>query len=320
VEISSIPADEYVRVVLPQTLPLWGGTRDLLAYADDFLSIARSAYGRPERFTVGLRAGGDIACSCKLYEREFRWGEKRLRATGIGAVFTPPQMRGRGYATALLGALLDEERNAGRDFVFLFSDIHPLFYERLGFVGLPSRNVTFAAASLDGRPTGALPIDEDDWPGVRRCFDALDARRPWSFTRTAREWNWVRRMTAPGPTATQPVGLAIKRDAEIVAYAVGRRVLRSDAFVFDDFAFNGDEGRALLPALLRAAAGDLRRISGWLPPPLARAALPRGSARRRKDAITMFAPLSADGRSWLQTFKAELFAGRADPVWPADHV
>lgn len=320
-EITTIAADEYVRTVLPETLPLWGGQRDLATYVNDFRAVAESAYGRRRRFTVGVRDENGIACSCKVYDREFRWGEKRLRATGIGAVFTPPALRGRGYASAMLGALLDQERDAGRDLAFLFSDIHPAFYERLGFVALPSRLLTVRAASLDGSPAGAVPLVDGDWAGVRRCFDALDGQRPWGFKRTPLIWDWVKRkLTAPGPPSTQPVNLAIKRERTVVAYVIGRRVLREDAFVFDDFAFNGDEGRARLPALMRSAAGDLARIAGWLPPAVAREALPRGSVRARKSGITMFAPLSPAARAWRKSVADELGGARADPVWAADHV
>jgi GNAT superfamily N-acetyltransferase len=321
VELTTISPDEYIATVLPETIALWGGKRDFETYAHDFREVADSAYAKRRRFTVGIREGGAVACSCKLYDREMRWGDATLRATGIGAVFTPPQFRGRGYASAMLGALLDQERAAGRDLAFLFSDIHPLFYERLGFVKLPSRLLTVRAASLDGSPSGAVPLTDADWTGVRRCFDTLESARPWAFKRSPLVWNWVRRkLTAPSPPSTQPVNLAVKRDRAIVAYVIGRRVMREDAFVYDDFAFNGDAGRAVIPALMRAAAGDLARVSGWLPPPVAREALPRGSVRVRKDGITMFAALSSAAKTWMRTFAADIAASKADPVWPADHV
>ena len=321
VEISTIAPEEYIDAVLPETLTLWGGRRDLAKYAGDFREDYASASGRRRRFTVGVRDGNGIACSCKLYDREFRWGEKRMRTTGIGAVFTPAALRGRGYASAMLGALLDRERAAGLDFAYLFSDIHPLFYERLGFFKLPSRILSMRAASLDGTPAGAMPLEAGDWSAVRGCFDALEAHRPWGFRRAPLAWNWLKhRSTAPGLASTQPVSLAIKRDRTLLAYVIGRRVLRRDAFVFEDFAFGCEEGRARIPALLRAAAGDLSRVVGWLPPPIAREALPRGSVRARKDAITMVAPLSSLARAWYASFAATLEAGRTDPVWEADHV
>jgi hypothetical protein len=221
----------------------------------------------------------------------------------------------------LLGELLDEERAGGRDLAFLFSDIHPAFYEKLGFAGLPSRILTLRAASLDGSPAGGVPPEARDWAAIRRCFDALEAQRAWAFRRTPAVWEWMRqKWDAPADEGTQPVALAIRRGRDVAAYAIGRRVLGADTFVLDDFAFAGDEGRALLPALVRAGAGDLRRVSGWLPPPLAREALPRGSVRARKNAILMLVPLSRPGRTWWTAAREEALAARWDAVWAADHL
>lgn len=319
--LTTVTANEYVRDVLPETHALWGGSRDFARYEADFRAVAQSAYGRSRRFTVGMRDARRLVVSCKLYDRELRWGAKTLRATGIGAVFTIPAYRGRGYASAMLGTLLDEERIAGRDLAFLYSDIHPAFYERLGFIRLPSRNLTLRAASLDGSRSGAVPLGPRDWAGVRRCFEALDGQRPWSLTRTPLVWDWMRRMwTSPPPPSVQRVQLVVRRKGEIATYVIGRRVLREDSFVVDDFGFAGDEGRARLSAVLRAAAGDLRRVSAWLPPPIAREGLSRGSVRARKDGIFMLAPLSPAARAWWKAEKESILAARSDATWAADHV
>jgi GNAT superfamily N-acetyltransferase len=319
--LAAISPDDYAREVLPASFELWGARRSYDRYVSDFLDVARSAYGKRRQFTVGIRASERIVCSCKLYDRELRWGEKALRATGVGAVFTHPEERGRGYASAMLGELLDEERAAGGDLAFLFSDIHPAFYEKLGFVSLPSRILTLRAASLDGSPAGGVPPEGRDWAAIRRCFDALEAQRSWAFRRTPLVWDWMRlKWNAPADEGTQPVALAIRRGREVAAYAFGRRVLAADTFVLDDFAFAGDDGRALLPALVRAGAGDLRRISGWLPPPVAREALPRGSVRARKNAILMLVPLSKTAQSWWKAAREEALAARWDAVWASDHL
>jgi GNAT superfamily N-acetyltransferase len=321
VELVRVSTDDYVRSVLPETHSLWGGKRDFDTYAADFRATAGSPYVKRRPFTVGLQIDGVLGASCKLYDRELSWGAKTLRAVGIGAVFTPPTLRGRGYASALLGAVLDDETAAGRDLAYLFSDIHPAFYERLTFRKLPSRVFTARAASLDGSPAGATPIEKADWPLVRRCFDALEAGRPWTFKRTPLVWSWLRRrLEPPSEKGTQPVQIAIKKQRTIVAYVIGRRVLRDDAFVIDDFAYAGEAGRARVPALLRAATGDLSRIAGWLPPSPAREVLPRGSVRARKSAIAMLATLSSGGRAWWRANGTEIGASRADPFWDADHV
>ncbi len=321
VKLESVTVDEYVRHVLPETFELWGDGRDFERYAADFRAVANSLYAKRRPFTVGLREGGTLVSSCKNYDREIRWQDASLRATGIGAVFTPERLRGHGFATAMLGALLDSERDGGRDVAFLYSDIHPAYYERLGFVRLPSRLFTVRATSLDGAPAGARPLEAADWPGVRRCFEAMDAEREWSFRRTPLVWDWMRaRWNAPPPPGTQPVQLVVRRGRSTVAYAIGRRVLREDTFVVDDFAFAGDAGKAVGPALLRAGAGDLRRVGGWLPPEPARDALPRGSVRARRDAILMVAPLSALGRAWWAKNRERALTSRADATWSADHV
>ena len=321
VNLTTVTTNEYVREVLPETHSLWGGRRDSARYEADFRGVAQSAYGRSRRFTVGMRDAGRLVVSCKLYDREMRWAAKSLHASGIGAVFTIPAYRGRGYASAMLGALLDEERVAGRDLAFLYSDIHPAFYERLGFIRLPSRNLTLRAASLDGSHSGAVALAPRDWPGVRRCFETLDEQRPGSLERTPPVWDWMRRMwSSPPPASVQRVQLVVRRKGDILTYVIGRRVLREDSFVVDDFAFAGDEGRARLSAVLRAAAGDLRRVSAWLPPPIAREALPRGSVRVRKDGILMLAPLSAVARAWWKSEKEDILSARSDATWAADHV
>lgn len=319
--IEPIGVEAYVGEVLPHTFSTWGEGRTFERYADDFRGVATSVYGKRRPFTVGLRADGELACSCKNYDRELRFGPRSLRATGIGAVFTPPHLRGRGYASIMLGALLDSERAAGRDLAFLYSDIHPTFYERLGFVTLPSRLLTVRATSLDGSPSGAIPLTTSDWPGVRRCFEALDAQRIWSLRRTPLVWDWMRdRWNTPARHNTQPVHLVVRRARSVVAYAVGRRVPAQDTFVLDDFAYDGEEGRAKLPALLRAAAGDLRRVAGWLPPSPPRDILPRGSVRARTTAIFMLVPLSQAARAWWSAVKDQTLESRADPTWSSDHI
>jgi hypothetical protein len=97
-------------------------------------------------------------------------------------------------------------------------------------------------------------------------------------------------------------------------------VLPDDTFVVDDFAFDGEPGRAIIPALLRAGAGDLRRVGGWLPTPPGRDVLPRASVRARKNAVFMVAPLSPLGRAWWTQCGGEILASRADAVSNADHV
>jgi predicted GNAT family acetyltransferase len=58
----------------------------------------------------------------------------------IGPVYTPPDLRGRGYATALVAQLSSQLLAEGRRFCFLYTDLaNPTsnaIYERIGYVRL----------------------------------------------------------------------------------------------------------------------------------------------------------------------------------------
>ena len=55
----------------------------------------------------------------------------------VGAVYTPPERRGRGYATACVAAVSQAELDAGRRWCFLFTDLaNPIsnrIYRRIGY-------------------------------------------------------------------------------------------------------------------------------------------------------------------------------------------
>lgn len=317
--LQELSVKNYAEHVLPLTEPLWGHGRSLETYREQTAQLAQTAYGRASYRTMALSNGREILASFKRYEREARAGKERLRAIGIGAVFTPEPLRGQGFASAMLAMALDDARAAGVDFAFLFSDIHPQFYKAIGFTDLASRSISFRADSLESARIEAQPIAERDWSGVRACFDAMESAREFAFTRPPAVWNWLRARIAQASERphAQPVHLAVRKGRGVAAYVIGQREPLHDAYVLDELAFDGPESRALVPALLRSAAGDLRRVVGWLPPAPARGVLPRGSVRKRGDAILMIAPLTPGGTRFLELASA---SGGADAAWSLDHI
>jgi len=317
--IVQLSAAEYVRDVLPHSAAIWAGDRSFADYAADFGAVSASGFGRRRFRTLGLALDGDVVTSCKRYQRELRCGERTFRAVGIGAVFTPETARGRGYATAFLGALLDAERANGTDFVYLFSDIHPAFYEKLGFVCLPARTMMLRADTLPHARIPARTLDDDAWPAIERCFAALDATRAFALTRPPLIWEWLRlrhRAAADGVL----VRLGVMRGRRLVAYVLGRRYPAVDSFALDEFAYADEEAGALVPALIRNAAGDLRKVTGWLPPAPARALVPRGAVRPRRTGVTMILPLSGAAAAAWRRSATGVTSAPADPCWNADHV
>ncbi len=82
-----------------------------------------------------------------------------VRAVGIGAVHTRDDRRREGLAARLVEAVMAEAADLGYAAAFLYSDIDPGYYARLGFVAL--------AADEHEAEVEALPPD-----------DALFATRP----------------------------------------------------------------------------------------------------------------------------------------------
>jgi predicted N-acetyltransferase YhbS len=320
VQLTTIAPHDYAREVLPHSSSIWAAGRTLDEYVEDFVAVSGSAYGKRRFRTLGLRIDGAVVASCKRYERAIRCGERILRAAGIGALFTPPPLRGRGYASAFIGLLLDAERSAGTDVAYLFSDIHPAFYERLGFIALPSRTISLRADRLPATRLEIAAIGDGDWMAIRRCFDALDNRRPIAFKRTPLIWEWLRASARTKRADGQRVGLVVHRARTASAYVLGRRLPKLDAFALDEFGYTGDEGFDAVAPLVRSAAGDLRKVIGWLPPDVARSALPRGAVKKRKNGIAMIAPLSQSARAAWHQHAGAIVADDADRCWSTDHI
>ena len=316
--LKNIDFDTYAADVLPFTAELWAGSRSQTRYVEHIGEIARCGYGRRHYRTVGLYDGKTLLASFKRYERTLRAGSQRLHGVGIGAVFTAPSLRGRGYASAMLAMELDRSLADGADLAFLFSDIRPQFYAPLGFVALPSRSMSMRADALTTARIEVARLDDGDWAGVARCFDLGERHRAWAFVRSPLVWEWLRLRMRQGSEHPESVetNLVVRRGRAIAAYVLGARAPQHDAYILDEFGFADAEAAMLIPALLRSAAGDLQRVTGWLPVESTRDVLPRASVRKRSKALFMVAPLSAAAKQWLKAAAQE----KHDGVWSTDHI
>ena len=65
------------------------------------------------------------------------WGGSTPNGIRIGPVYTPPELRGHGYATAVTAELSQRQLDGGRSFCFLYTDLaNPTsnaIYERIGY-------------------------------------------------------------------------------------------------------------------------------------------------------------------------------------------
>jgi hypothetical protein len=108
----------------------------------------------------------------KAYDLQGACGGRPLRLLGIGAVFTPPELRRRGYAATMLRAAMDQYRDLGTHAAVLFSDIDTRYYQRLGFRALESRECSVTASSLPRLQGGFRSALGGDEERMTRAFAA----------------------------------------------------------------------------------------------------------------------------------------------------
>src|SRR5262245_40935251 len=114
----------------------------MIAFGEEVLE--ETDPGRTEaRNVVDQRLGGDGTGGFELWEDGgdvvslSGWGGPTPNGIRIGPVYTPPELRGRGYATCLVAGLSQSLLDGGRRFCFLYTDLaNPTsnaIYERIGY-------------------------------------------------------------------------------------------------------------------------------------------------------------------------------------------
>lgn len=189
----------FLERIFDETYPIWHDGLSRRGYSQWNAAQARTAWARERfrRFAL-VDGAGHLLASLKRYRYDVRLGERTGVMCGLGAVFTPPVKRGRGYASELIRRVLDTERAAGVVMAALFSEIGPEFYERLGFSRVPLDEVTVGARRRDGTPAMLVRA------GDERDLDAMAALH-----------------------ATRAAGamFALRRDAATIRFALARRRL-----------------------------------------------------------------------------------------------
>jgi predicted N-acetyltransferase YhbS len=146
------PSGALHEQALDQTFQLWNDGLPRARYGQYNRAQFQTAWGAGRLRRVGLVEGGRLVASAKRYLLDVRLDGQPVKALGIGAVFTPPAMRGRGLAQRLLHAMMEQARREGCGLALLFSEIGAAFYERLGFTVVP-----IAEADLTVEPSRGAP-------------------------------------------------------------------------------------------------------------------------------------------------------------------
>jgi len=126
----------------------WGKNRSYSFYAKE--NQSEEKYGKRYVYTYN----GEVVSSFVLYYFNELTKKTNAHFYGIASVVTKRKYRNRGFARKMLNECFSFFKMEESETVFLlFSEIDPLFYEKLGFCALPTHLQTEKDAVLMGRFT-----------------------------------------------------------------------------------------------------------------------------------------------------------------------
>ena len=300
-----------IEAIYRESHALWGAGLSFSDYVQFWGDVRATGWAQEHyRHLVWVEGRGSVLSSLKLYRPEVHVGGRRVRAAGIGAVFTPVRHRRKGHAAAMLRAALDEARERGDAFAILFTDIGTEYYGRLGFRELAATESWGRLPARAKAPAGLSlrPMSMQDLGDVRHAHDAWCGPRGFAFLRDHDQWAYLLVRAASfyrrydGSDLAQRYRLAL-RDGRFCGYlvaveGVGQWVVREAGAVAGDLDLMADILRA---GGIEARAAGLQQVYGWLAPGLA-ARLPEWKLRSepRKQAIPMVFAL--DGQVGYEAF------------------
>jgi hypothetical protein len=136
-----------------QTFPIWNEGLTRTAYGQWNGAQMRGPWGRERLHRLALvdEAGRWLA-SMKRYRFAARLDGDPIEVLGVGAVFTPPELRGKSYARRIVDDALAEETSRGTALAALFSEIGVEYYQALGFMAVPLGEITLSVRHKAGAP------------------------------------------------------------------------------------------------------------------------------------------------------------------------
>lgn len=160
-------SSEQTEQILDETFAQWGQGLGRGGYRRYNAAQLATPWGARCLQRLVLADGRGWVSTAKRYDLRGRLDGRDVRILGIGALFTPKALRGRGHAGELIRRMLDQAEGEGFGLALLFSEIGTAFYERLGFAAVPVDQFRLGVEPIDGPP--AIPIRS----GEARDIDAI---------------------------------------------------------------------------------------------------------------------------------------------------
>lgn len=181
--------------ILRETHDIWSAGLSHGLYREYQWRQKCEPWGRRAIRHLAIEEGGEPLASCKCYDIEISSRGRIYNFYGIGAIFTRPAFRGRGFGGALLEEVIGRAEAEGRDGLILFSDIDN-YYEHHGFHALSSIDFYFSVNAPSAASTVESPKYKVESLGfahidtLERYHRRWQARRPFGLVRTASMWHY----------------------------------------------------------------------------------------------------------------------------------
>lgn len=312
-------AGDLLTTILDSSYLLWGEGLSRKAYENYNIAQQGTRWGQQHLDRVALVDRGHLLSSAKRYRVELSIDGQARRALGIAAVFTPPELRGRGHAGELLEMIVDGAASDGCDFAMLFSEIGTDYYARHSFSLVRQDTFCLEVERKGGAPAvvvrGGCPRDVLPVANMHR---ELAARYRFSFVRTP---DWIeyaiskkRLLAGLAPDGTNGVLFYIVEEGgRAVAYVVVTTSPRG--WTLEECGDRDPSGArvgALLQTLIaREPSVGMSPLYGWLPPGW----LPpqvRIVSRAAATQVMMLRPLNEAARSVTPFSPSDVLYWHAD--------
>jgi hypothetical protein len=213
--------------IFDSTFPIWNEGLTRAAYGQWNMAQMKTPWGSRHlrRFAL-LDEQGNLLASAKRYRHDIRLNGHDGWMAGIGALFTPIECRGCGYATRLVELLVERERADGALAAGLFSEIGVEFYRRLGFRTVPLDEVTVTVKRQDGSPAMLVRSGEErDLPAIAAMHVVRSAGSRFALRRDASVIHYAlsrkRLLAGLGPAGLRQVEFFVTEEgASAAAYVV----------------------------------------------------------------------------------------------------
>jgi GNAT superfamily N-acetyltransferase len=268
--------------VLDESKEIWSDGLSRLAYGRYNAAQMRTPWGgrHLRRFAL-LDREDRVLSTAKRYDFRACLDGRDIGVVGLGAVFTPAAMRGRGHARELITRIMAEAADEGAELALLFSEIDPAYYAELGFVAIPRREVLVRTKETTGAPMILVRAGEErDIPSVAALAGVMAERHRFALIPSADSIRYSlskKRLLAgflpPGVLSVE--FFIVEEGAGAVAFAI---LTSTSEDVILEMCGDRDPSGARVGALLqvlraRTPGEPPAKLScflphGWLPPQL----------------------------------------------------